>query len=72
MICTIERHTTSRGSQSTRPEATGRKARITTLEQHVVDLELEPQDQGDELNATRATNRELMAQLNRHPDRSPN
>ncbi|MFB7239781.1 hypothetical protein ACFCXK_33965 [Streptomyces sp. NPDC056269] len=47
------------------------KARITTLEQQVVDLELKLQDQGDELNAARATNRELMAQLNRHPDRSP-
>ncbi|MFF8731753.1 hypothetical protein ACF073_35520 [Streptomyces sp. NPDC015171] len=42
------------------------KARITTLEQQVVDLELKLQDQGDELAAARGANRELMAQLNRH------
>ncbi|MDP5315590.1 hypothetical protein [Streptomyces poriferorum] len=46
------------------------KARITTLEQQVVDLELRLQDQGDDLAAARAANRELMAQLNRHADRS--
>ncbi|MFJ5850883.1 hypothetical protein [Streptomyces sp. NPDC092903] len=45
------------------------QARITSLEQQVVDLELKLQDQGDELNASRATNRELMAQLNRDPNR---
>lgn len=45
------------------------KAKITTLEQQVVDLELKLQDQGDELNAARTTNRELMAQLNRDPTR---
>ncbi|MEU2872809.1 hypothetical protein ABZ769_26970 [Streptomyces olivoreticuli] len=38
----------------------------------MVDLELKLQDQGDELAAARAANRELMAQLNRHADRSPN
>ncbi|MFI2644236.1 hypothetical protein [Streptomyces sp. NPDC018610] len=38
------------------------KARITTLEQQVIDLELEIQDRDDDL----AANRELMAQLNRH------
>ncbi|MCZ0984499.1 hypothetical protein O1M54_00270 [Streptomyces diastatochromogenes] len=43
------------------------KARITTLEQQIVDLELKLQDQGDELAAARAANRELMAQLNRPP-----
>jgi hypothetical protein len=37
----------------------------STLEQQVVVLELKLQDQGDELTAARATNRELMAQLNR-------
>ncbi|MFI6150703.1 hypothetical protein [Streptomyces sp. NPDC051109] len=45
------------------------KARITTLEQQAVDLELKLHDQGDELHAARATNRELMAQLNRDPAR---
>ncbi|MGW1281353.1 hypothetical protein ACWD4V_30940 [Streptomyces tsukubensis] len=45
------------------------KAKITTLEQTVVDLELKLQDQADELNAARTTNRELMAQLNRDPTR---
>ncbi|WP_432137177.1 hypothetical protein [Streptomyces sp. bgisy154] len=45
------------------------KARITGLEQQVVDLELKLQDQADELNAARSTNRELMAQLNRDPAR---
>ncbi|WP_079088924.1 hypothetical protein [Streptomyces scabiei] len=47
------------------------KARITTLEQQVVDLELRLQDQGDDLAAARSANRELMAQLNRHGDRTP-
>jgi hypothetical protein len=42
------------------------KARITTLEQQVVDMELKLQDQGDDLDAARAANRELMTQLNRH------
>ncbi|MGW4784976.1 hypothetical protein [Streptomyces sp. NPDC004230] len=41
------------------------KARITTLEQQVVDLELKLQDRDDDLAAARAANRELMAQLNR-------
>ncbi|MFE5594917.1 hypothetical protein [Streptomyces sp. NPDC056549] len=45
------------------------KAKITTLEQQVVDLELKLQVQGAELNAARTTNRELMAQLNRDPTR---
>lgn len=44
------------------------QARITTLEQQVVDLELKLQDQGDDLAAARAAHRELMAQLNRHTD----
>ncbi|MER0449244.1 hypothetical protein ABR738_32615 [Streptomyces sp. Edi4] len=77
MICAIERPTASaaygiHGARSTRPEATGRKARTSTLEQHVVDLEVVPQDHGDDLNAARATNHELMAQPNRRPDHSPN
>ncbi len=46
------------------------KAKITTLEQQVVDLELKLQDQGDELNAARTTIRELMGQLNRGPTAS--
>ncbi|MFD3422054.1 DUF6262 family protein [Streptomyces decoyicus] len=45
------------------------RARITTLEQQAVDLELKFQDQADELVAARSTNRELMAQLNRDPAR---
>ncbi|WP_326614488.1 hypothetical protein OG949_40085 [Streptomyces scopuliridis] len=45
------------------------KARITTLEQQVLDLELKFQDQGDELHAARTTIRELMAQLIRDPTR---
>ncbi|MGO4456536.1 hypothetical protein AB4039_04275 [Streptomyces sp. M-16] len=48
------------------------KARIATLEQQAIDLELQPQVRDDDLAATRAANRELMAQLNRHVDRSPN
>ncbi|MGW2183118.1 hypothetical protein ACWCXX_34700 [Streptomyces sp. NPDC001732] len=47
------------------------QARITTLEQQVVDLELKLQDQGDDLAAARAANRELMAQLNRGRDTPP-
>ncbi|MER5689690.1 hypothetical protein [Streptomyces sp. NPDC002205] len=45
------------------------KARITTLEQQVVDLELKLQERGDDLDAARAANRELVAQLNRDPVR---
>jgi transposase-like protein len=44
------------------------KARITTLEQQLVDLELKLQDRDDDLAAARAANRELMAQLNRGHD----
>lgn len=45
------------------------QARITTLEQQVVDLEL--QDRDDDLVAARAANRELMARLNRGRDALP-
>ncbi|MET9804480.1 hypothetical protein [Streptomyces sp. NPDC006368] len=48
------------------------KARITTLEQQAIDLELKLQERDDDLAAARAANRELMARLNRHADRSPN
>ncbi|MET8748151.1 hypothetical protein [Streptomyces sp. NPDC004728] len=41
------------------------KARISTLEQQAIDLELKIQDRDDDLAAARAANRELMAQLNR-------
>ncbi|GAA4028627.1 hypothetical protein [Streptomyces plumbiresistens] len=41
------------------------KARITTLEQQVVDLELKLQERDEDLAAARAANRELMGQLNR-------
>ncbi|MFD4392602.1 hypothetical protein [Streptomyces sp. NPDC058495] len=44
------------------------QARITTLEQQVVDLELTLQDRDNDLAAARAANRELMAQLNRGRD----
>ncbi|MFE7759655.1 hypothetical protein [Streptomyces sp. NPDC057429] len=46
-------------------------ARITTLEQQVVDLELKIQDRDDDLAAARAANRKLMAQLNRRRDAPP-
>ncbi|WP_159106635.1 hypothetical protein [Streptomyces rishiriensis] len=45
------------------------QARITTLEQLVVNLELKLQDQADHPAAARAANRELMSQLNRDPTR---
>ncbi|MEJ8652674.1 DUF6262 family protein [Streptomyces sp. MS1.AVA.3] len=41
------------------------KARITTLEQQMIDLELKRQERDDDLAAARSANRELMAQLNR-------
>jgi predicted nucleic acid-binding Zn-ribbon protein len=45
------------------------KARITTLEQQIVDLRLREEELTDELDAARAANRELMARLNtRLPD----
>ncbi|MGW0368003.1 hypothetical protein ACWDZW_03565 [Streptomyces coeruleorubidus] len=44
------------------------KARITTLEQQVIDLELKLQERDDDLAAARAANRELMAQLDRGPE----
>ncbi|NUR03980.1 MAG: hypothetical protein HOY79_47980 [Streptomyces sp.] len=47
------------------------QARITTLEQQVVDLELKLQDRDDDLAAARAANRELMSQLNRGRDSPP-
>lgn len=40
------------------------KARITTLEQQVVDLRLREEELTDELDAARAANRELMARVN--------
>ena len=40
------------------------KARITTLEQHNVDLGLQMEERAEELDAARATNRELMTRLN--------
>lgn len=44
--------------------------RITELEQDTADQRRQLADRDDELEAARATNRELMAQLNRpHPDR---
>ncbi|MET7685774.1 DUF6262 family protein [Streptomyces sp. NPDC005423] len=46
------------------------KARITTLEQQAIDLELKLQECDDDLAAARAANRELMAQLNRQADRA--
>ncbi|MEV6654748.1 hypothetical protein [Streptomyces sp. NPDC051219] len=47
------------------------QARITTLEQQVIDLELKIQDRDDDLAAARAANRELMAQLNRAAPANP-
>ncbi|MDJ0341743.1 hypothetical protein QMK19_04435 [Streptomyces sp. H10-C2] len=47
------------------------KARITTLEQQLIDLELKLQERDDDLAAARAANRELMAQLNRSEPTTP-
>ena len=44
------------------------RARITTLEQQLVDLELKLRDCEDELAAARAANRELMTQVNRRAE----
>jgi hypothetical protein len=38
--------------------------KITHLEQQAIDLRLQLEEQGEDLTAARATNRELMAQLN--------
>jgi hypothetical protein len=38
--------------------------KIIHLEQHAIDLRLQLEEQGEDLAAARATNRELMAQLN--------
>jgi outer membrane protein TolC len=44
------------------------KFRINTLEQQVVDLRLQLEERAEELDAARATNRELMTRLNTsHP-----
>ena len=40
------------------------KQQIGTLEQHTIDLRLQLEERDDDLTAARATNRELMAQLN--------
>ena len=40
---------------------------ITHLEQQAIDLRLQPEEQGQDLDAARAANRELMAQLNVAP-----
>lgn len=45
------------------------KARITTLEQQVVDLELKLGERDEDPAAARAANRELMAQFNRRTGR---
>ncbi|MFF5969883.1 hypothetical protein ACFY64_40640 [Streptomyces collinus] len=47
------------------------QARITTLEQQVIDLELKIQERDDDLAAARAANRELIAQLNRAAPANP-
>ncbi|MDB4872928.1 MAG: hypothetical protein JWL97_3932 [Gemmatimonadales bacterium] len=42
--------------------------KITHLEQHTIDLRLQLEEQGEDLAAARATNREFIAQLNSlHP-----
>ena len=38
--------------------------KITHQEQQIIDLRLQLEERGDELAAARATNRELMTQLN--------
>jgi hypothetical protein len=44
------------------------RAGSTHLEQHTIDLRLQLEEQGEDLAAARATNREFIAQLNSlHP-----
>jgi hypothetical protein len=38
---------------------------ITTLEQQLIDLRIDPEERDHELNAARFANRERMARLNR-------
>ena len=45
------------------------KRRITELEQEVVEITRRHEERGEELDAARAANRELMAQLNAKPRR---
>ena len=47
------------------------RRRVAELEQTTADLREQVQEQSEELDAARATNRELMAELNRLPGRRP-
>jgi chromosome segregation ATPase len=47
------------------------KRRITELEQEVVEVTRRHEERGEELDAARAANRELIAQLNTAPRRNP-
>jgi transposase-like protein len=54
------------------PEDTDKlKRRITELEQEVIEVTRRHEERGEELDAARAANRELMAQLNARPRRNP-
>jgi hypothetical protein len=52
-------------------EAEALRCRVAELEQTTVDLRQQLQERTEELEAARATNRELMAELNRPPGRWP-
>jgi hypothetical protein len=47
------------------------RRRITELEQTVVDLTRQLDERGEELDAARAANREMIAQMNTGPGRRP-
>ena len=47
------------------------KRRITEFEQEVVEITRRHEERGEELDAARAANRELIAQLNTRPRRGP-
>jgi transposase-like protein len=47
------------------------KRRITELEQTVVELTRQLEERGEELDAARAANREMIAQMNTSPSRKP-
>lgn len=54
------------------PEDIGKlKRRITELEQEVVEVTRRHEERGEELDAARAANRELITQLNAAPNRRP-
>ena len=53
------------------PDTDALNQKITKLEQQAIDLRLQLEEQGEDLAAARAANRELMAQLNATTRRQP-